>query len=119
MLRCLGIDHPRLTFIVPGLDMRLTGVEEHGPVMAILARGAHPRRASAMQRWPDTRRVGTAQKNPASGELGSPLAGYERIEIESETPCAGRGFRTHVPDPLGARESATGFGTSWSHIRRI
>jgi hypothetical protein len=37
ILHCLGIDHTKLTFKVQGLDMRLTGVEEHGPVKAILA----------------------------------------------------------------------------------
>jgi hypothetical protein len=36
ILHCLGIDHKRLTFKVQGLEMRLTGVEEHGPVMGIL-----------------------------------------------------------------------------------
>ncbi len=37
ILHCLGIDHAKLTYKVQGLDMRLTGVEEHGPVKAILA----------------------------------------------------------------------------------
>jgi len=37
ILHCLGIDHKRLTYKVQGLDMRLTGVEEHGPVKGILA----------------------------------------------------------------------------------
>ncbi|MCI0376320.1 MAG: DUF1501 domain-containing protein [Gemmataceae bacterium] len=37
ILHCLGIDHRRLTYRVQGLDMRLTGVENHGPVRAILA----------------------------------------------------------------------------------
>jgi hypothetical protein len=37
ILHCLGIDHRRLTFKFQGLDMRLTGVEEHGPVTGILA----------------------------------------------------------------------------------
>jgi hypothetical protein len=37
ILRCLGIDHKRLSFKFQGLDMRLTGVEEHGPVQGILA----------------------------------------------------------------------------------
>ncbi len=37
ILHCLGIDHRRLTFKFQGLDMRLTGVEEHEPVKAILA----------------------------------------------------------------------------------
>jgi hypothetical protein len=36
ILHCLGIDHKKLTYKVQGLDMRLTGVEEHGPVKAIL-----------------------------------------------------------------------------------
>jgi hypothetical protein len=36
ILHCLGIDHKRLTYKVQGLDMRLTGVEEHGPVKGIL-----------------------------------------------------------------------------------
>jgi hypothetical protein len=36
ILYCLGIDHRRLTYKVQGLDMRLTGVEEHGTVKAIL-----------------------------------------------------------------------------------
>jgi hypothetical protein len=37
ILHCLGIDHTRLTYRFQGLDMRLTGVEEHSPVKAILA----------------------------------------------------------------------------------
>ena len=37
ILHCLGIDHRRLTYRVQGLDMRLTGVEEHHPVADILA----------------------------------------------------------------------------------
>jgi hypothetical protein len=36
ILRCLGIDHKRLTVKYQGLDVRLTGVEEHGPVKGIL-----------------------------------------------------------------------------------
>ncbi len=37
ILHCLGIDHKRLTYKFQGLDMRLTGVENHGPVKALLA----------------------------------------------------------------------------------
>ncbi len=37
ILQCLGIDHRRLSFKFQGLDMRLTGVEDHGPVKEILA----------------------------------------------------------------------------------
>ncbi len=37
ILHCLGIDHRRLTFRHRGLDVRLTGVEEHHPIRAILA----------------------------------------------------------------------------------
>ena len=37
LLHCLGIDHKRLTYKFQGLDMRLTGVEDHAPVKAILA----------------------------------------------------------------------------------
>lgn len=37
ILHCLGIDHSRLTFRSGGLDFRLTGVEEHHPLSAILA----------------------------------------------------------------------------------
>jgi hypothetical protein len=37
ILHCLGIDHRRLSYRVQGLDVRLTGVEEHEPVHAILA----------------------------------------------------------------------------------
>ena len=37
ILHCLGIDHRRLTVKFQGLDVRLTGVEEHHPVRAILA----------------------------------------------------------------------------------
>jgi hypothetical protein len=37
ILHCLGIDHTRLTYKFQGLDVRLTGVEEHHPVKAILA----------------------------------------------------------------------------------
>lgn len=36
ILHCLGIDHKRLSFKFQGLDMRLTGVEEHHPVKEIL-----------------------------------------------------------------------------------
>ncbi len=37
ILHTLGIDHRRLTYKFQGLDMRLTGVEEHAPVKALLA----------------------------------------------------------------------------------
>jgi hypothetical protein len=37
ILHCLGIDHKRLSLKFQGLDVRLTGVEEHAPVKAILA----------------------------------------------------------------------------------
>jgi len=37
ILNRLGIDHRRLSFKFQGLDVRLTGVEEHEPVKAILA----------------------------------------------------------------------------------
>jgi hypothetical protein len=37
ILHCLGIDHKRLMFKYQGLDMRLTGVEDHSPVEEILA----------------------------------------------------------------------------------
>ncbi|MEZ6102300.1 MAG: DUF1501 domain-containing protein [Pirellulaceae bacterium] len=37
ILHCLGIDHRRLSFKFQGLDVRLTGVEDHNPVQAILA----------------------------------------------------------------------------------
>ena len=37
ILHCLGIDHRRLGFKFQGLDVRLTGVEPHQPVKAILA----------------------------------------------------------------------------------
>ncbi len=37
ILHCLGIDHRRLTYRFQGLDMRLTGVEEHSPVKGLLA----------------------------------------------------------------------------------
>jgi hypothetical protein len=37
ILQCLGIDHKRLSFKFQGLDVRLTGVEEHGPVRGVLA----------------------------------------------------------------------------------
>jgi uncharacterized protein (DUF1501 family) len=36
ILRCLGVDHRRLSVKFQGLDVRLTGVEEHAPVEAIL-----------------------------------------------------------------------------------
>ncbi len=36
ILHCLGIDHRRLTVKFQGLDVRLTGVEEHGPVLGLL-----------------------------------------------------------------------------------
>jgi hypothetical protein len=36
ILHCLGIDHTRLSVKFQGLDVRLTGVEEHHPVKAIL-----------------------------------------------------------------------------------
>ncbi|MCP4192548.1 MAG: DUF1501 domain-containing protein [Planctomycetaceae bacterium] len=37
ILHCLGIDHEKLSFKSQGLDMRLTGVEEHNPVQGILS----------------------------------------------------------------------------------
>ena len=37
ILHCLGIDHRRLSYKFQGLDMRLTGVEDHNPVADILA----------------------------------------------------------------------------------
>jgi hypothetical protein len=37
ILHCLGIDHRRLSFKFQGLDVRLTGVEEHHPVKGVLA----------------------------------------------------------------------------------
>jgi uncharacterized protein (DUF1501 family) len=37
ILHCLGIDHKRLSVRFQGLEVRLTGVEEHEPVRAILA----------------------------------------------------------------------------------
>ena len=37
ILQCLGFDHERLTIKHQGLDLRLSGVEEHHPVKAILA----------------------------------------------------------------------------------
>ena len=37
ILHCLGIDHRRLSIKFQGLDVRLTGVEEHRPVRGILA----------------------------------------------------------------------------------
>ena len=37
ILHCLGLDHTRLSFRYRGLNFRLTGVEEHHPVKAILA----------------------------------------------------------------------------------
>ncbi len=37
ILHCLGIDHRRLSVKYQGLDVRLTGVEDHDPVRAILA----------------------------------------------------------------------------------
>ncbi len=37
ILHCLGIDHRRLSVKFQGLDLRLTGVEEHHPVKGILA----------------------------------------------------------------------------------
>ena len=37
ILHCLGLDHRRLTFRSRGLDFRLTGVEEHQPIQAVLS----------------------------------------------------------------------------------
>ena len=37
ILQCLGIDHKRLSVKFQGLDVRLTGVEDNGPVQGILA----------------------------------------------------------------------------------
>ncbi len=36
ILKCLGVDHRRLTVNFQGLDARLTGVEDHGPILDIL-----------------------------------------------------------------------------------
>jgi hypothetical protein len=37
ILHALGIDHRRLTYKIQGLDVRLTGVEEHEPVLDLMA----------------------------------------------------------------------------------
>ncbi len=37
ILHCLGIDHKKLSVKFQGLDVRLTGVEDNGPIKAILA----------------------------------------------------------------------------------
>ncbi|TWT30914.1 DUF1501 domain-containing protein [Blastopirellula retiformator] len=37
ILQCLGIDHTKLTFRHRGLNFKLTGVEEHHPVLDLLA----------------------------------------------------------------------------------
>jgi uncharacterized protein (DUF1501 family) len=37
ILRCMGIDHERLTYKFQGLDQKLTGVEPSKPVLEILA----------------------------------------------------------------------------------
>ena len=37
ILKCLGIDHKRLSYKFQGLDMRLTGVEDYSPVSALFA----------------------------------------------------------------------------------
>lgn len=37
ILRCMGINHRRLTFKWQGLDVRLTGLGDYGPVQDILA----------------------------------------------------------------------------------
>jgi arylsulfatase A-like enzyme len=37
ILHLMGIDHRKFTFKFQGLDQRLTGVEEHHPVQALLA----------------------------------------------------------------------------------
>ena len=36
LLHCLGIDHERLSFRSRGLNIRLTGVEDHHPIKEIL-----------------------------------------------------------------------------------
>ena len=36
ILRCLGMDHRRLSFMFRGLNFRLTGVEEHHPVKELI-----------------------------------------------------------------------------------
>jgi uncharacterized protein (DUF1501 family) len=36
ILHCLGLDHQRLSFRFKGLNFRLTGVDEHAPVKALL-----------------------------------------------------------------------------------
>ncbi|MCA9233130.1 MAG: DUF1501 domain-containing protein, partial [Planctomycetales bacterium] len=37
LLHCLGIDYRRLSFKFQGLDMRLTGIDQRGPVHDVLA----------------------------------------------------------------------------------
>jgi hypothetical protein len=37
ILHCMGIDHEKLSIKYQGLDLKLTGVEEHHPVMDLLA----------------------------------------------------------------------------------
>ena len=46
ILHCLGVDHRRLSFKFQGLDVRLTGVEEHHPVQEHLAVSAADQLAS-------------------------------------------------------------------------
>jgi hypothetical protein len=36
ILHCLGIDHRRLSYKYQGVDMHLTGFDEHHPVQGIL-----------------------------------------------------------------------------------
>ena len=37
ILRCLGVDHEKLSVNVNGLDVRLTGVEKHHPISELIA----------------------------------------------------------------------------------
>ena len=37
ILHCMGVDHSRFSYKFQGLDQRLTGVEEHSPIKALLA----------------------------------------------------------------------------------
>ena len=37
ILRCLGVDHEKLSVNVNGLDVRLTGVEKHRAITELIA----------------------------------------------------------------------------------
>ena len=82
ILHCLGIDHRRLSYKFQGLDVRLTGVEEHAPVPACWLK---ERRQAARPKSPD-RKTAVEKKQAAFAVDIGRFCGTNRREL-----CVWRG----------------------------